>query len=323
MTCAFLEYDECETCPDGEISNAVDSHSCSKCTIGRYAAENKSTCHDCVEGKISAPYGGCEYCPSKFYPSPNKATCLLECSIGNGTDTAGNYTTPTPGEALPDAAHIRIRDNKNRQPTFSSEGVVKGRIEVKPSGETVWGTINGWQEWDEYDAQVACREIGKELGYKLSRSKIDISHTDGKGKIWWTNVGCNGSEETIDSCTKYKLGSTKLGHGEDVGIECTFMQYTECKICPSGKYSDTTGHQSCKDCPAGKHSKRLGGSSNKVCVTCPRGLSTVGKSGQESCTLCPDKLTSEDRSHCYYRKCEKGEYNSLGQCKKCDLTLSR
>lgn len=38
-------------------------------------------------------------------------------------------------------------DGTDIRPTFDSEGVVNGRIEVKPSGETAWGTIYGNSGW--------------------------------------------------------------------------------------------------------------------------------------------------------------------------------
>ena len=64
-----------------------------------------------------------------------KGSGALECGLGSGGDLSGPITTPPTGQ-LQDASSVRIRDASNNSPTFDSEGVVSGRIEVKPSGET-------------------------------------------------------------------------------------------------------------------------------------------------------------------------------------------
>ncbi|GMI18400.1 hypothetical protein TrLO_g15670 [Triparma laevis f. longispina] len=87
----------------------------------------------------------------------------VECGLGSGN--------VVPTGQLQDGTSVRIRasvngrgvngrdpsfggggedDGTDISPTFDSEGVVKGRIEVKPSGETAWGTIDedGWDDTD-------------------------------------------------------------------------------------------------------------------------------------------------------------------------------
>ena len=92
-------------------------------------------------------------------------------------------TSPPTGQ-LKDGTSVRMRTSVNGRdpygggeddgtdisPNFDGEGVVEGRIEVKLSGETAWGTINfngnyNNEGWGDTDALVACREIGIELGY--------------------------------------------------------------------------------------------------------------------------------------------------------------
>ncbi|GMI09728.1 hypothetical protein TrLO_g5311 [Triparma laevis f. longispina] len=104
-----------------------------------------------------------------------KGAGSVECGLGSGPDTrlvyqlTEQYTSlPKPTGQLQDTSRVRIRDDTNNSPTFDSEGVVSGRIEVKPSGETSWGTIIDWDgKWDNFDAQVACHEIANELGYAI------------------------------------------------------------------------------------------------------------------------------------------------------------
>ena len=97
---------------------------------------------------------------------------------------AGPATTVPSGQ-ISDASRLRIRDSSGNSPMFTSGGVVSGRIEIKPSGGTQWGTIQKFN-WDNNDALVACREIGNELGYKVtSGTELYSSSTpDGSGEIW-------------------------------------------------------------------------------------------------------------------------------------------
>ena len=103
-----------------------------------------------------------------------------------------------PTGQLQDASSVRIRDASNNSPTFDSEGVVSGRIEVKPSGETAWGTI-WYNSWDDVDALVACREIGNELGYAtISGTALTWDNTpEGSGEVWWEYVDCSGDRKSV------------------------------------------------------------------------------------------------------------------------------
>ena len=169
---------------------------------------------------------------------------MTECGLGSGV--------VVPTGQLQDASSVRIRDASNNSPTFGSEGVVSGRIEVIPSGETAWGTIQA-SYWDDVDALVACREIGNELGYAIiSGAALSYGNTpDGSGEIYWTEVACSGYEETLDSCSKSSTTSTY--HEYDIGITCKFVQADECEACPAGAYSNTVSKSPCTNCKVGKH----------------------------------------------------------------------
>ena len=42
----------------------------------------------------------------------------------------------------------------------------------------------------------------------------------GYGKIWFDNVACSGSENSLFSCSKNSIGSHNCGHYEDAGAYC-------------------------------------------------------------------------------------------------------
>ena len=174
--------------------------------------------------------------------SEDRSFCA--CGLGSGR--------PIPTGQLQDAASIRIRDSSNISPTFTSEGVVSGRIEVKPSGQTVWGTILN-DSWGDTDALVACREIGNELGYAtISGTALSYSNApDGSGEVWWYEVACSGSEETLEDCSHHTTSETS--HYNDIGITCKFRQANECEVCPAGKLSATIDNSPCTNCTVGKY----------------------------------------------------------------------
>lgn len=147
---------------------------------------------------------------------------LAKCGLGNGGDLSGPRTILATGQ-LQDGTNIRIRDDSNNSPTFNSEGVASGKVEVKPSGKTAWGTI-GDIGWGDTDALVACRENGNELGYDtVSGTELIYENTpDGSGEQLWNAVGCSGSEETLKSCSKQDYPYAY--HFYDVGIMCKFLQ---------------------------------------------------------------------------------------------------
>ena len=70
----------------------------------------------------------------------------------------------------------------------------QGNIEVFHLGE--WGSICD-DEWDTYDANVAC----KQLGFPgASRHTHSSQYGYGLVKIWMDNVYCYGTEKSVTDC---------------------------------------------------------------------------------------------------------------------------
>ena len=89
-----------------------------------------------------------------------------------------------------------------------------GRVEIFHNGK--WGTICD-DGWDLVDAKVVCRQ----LGYAEANAALQGSNVpDGTGKIWLDDVGCTGSEFSLQDCSHRGWGSNNCVHSEDAGVEC-------------------------------------------------------------------------------------------------------
>ena len=99
---------------------------------------------------------------------------------------------------------------------------VEGRLEVAWDG--MYGTICD-DYWTNFDADVACRDIGHAAGQRSYRR----SHFGGAERgvpIWFDDVQCLGSEATLAACRR-KGGTGSAGshncsrrHTEDAGVRC-------------------------------------------------------------------------------------------------------
>ena len=108
-------------------------------------------------------------------------------------------------------------------------------------------------------ADVACRQLGNELGFAVtSAAKVGRADTDpGEGMAY--KVLCEGSEGAVDSCPVFEhVTWASSSHSYDVGVACTFLEIGECEECVAGKFSGTTGVAGCMECVAGSYSSAAG-----------------------------------------------------------------
>ena len=93
-------------------------------------------------------------------------------------------------------------------------GPHEGRVEVYHLGE--WGTVCD-DFWDLADALVVCRQ----QGYLMAVSApTQAFFGPGTGRIWYDNVGCDGTERNITQCSHPGLGIENCAHSEDAGVVC-------------------------------------------------------------------------------------------------------
>ena len=70
----------------------------------------------------------------------------------------------------------------------------EGNVEIFHNGR--WGNICD-DEWDKYEVEVVCRQLGFMLGGKPTHSgKFDHS----RRKYWMDNLYCNGKEKELSDC---------------------------------------------------------------------------------------------------------------------------
>ena len=74
--------------------------------------------------------------------------------------------------------------------------------------------------FDNNDATVAC----KQLGYVGAIRYHDRAHYGrGRGQIWFDNLQCMGTEESLFECQHIGIGVSDCAHDEDVGVVCQGM----------------------------------------------------------------------------------------------------
>uniref|UniRef100_H3AH32 Neurotrypsin n=1 Tax=Latimeria chalumnae TaxID=7897 RepID=H3AH32_LATCH len=92
----------------------------------------------------------------------------------------------------------------------------EGRVEVYRAGQ--WGTVCD-DQWDDYDAEVVCRQLGLSSGTAKAWSRAHFG--EGSGPVLLDEVQCTGNELSIEQCTKSLWGEHNCGHKEDAGVSCT------------------------------------------------------------------------------------------------------
>lgn len=90
-----------------------------------------------------------------------------------------------------------------------------GRVEVLVIG--IWGTICD-DFWDINDANVVCRQLGFT---GADRTRVAAYFGEGRGTIWFDDVQCSGTEESLYDCPKSKPSVNNCRPTEDAGVECT------------------------------------------------------------------------------------------------------
>ncbi|XP_071842148.1 uncharacterized protein [Apostichopus japonicus] len=134
-------------------------------------------------------------------------TELLSCSYssidncGHGED-AGVICRFTSDEPTPEVGSIRLAGGNE----------TAGRVEIYINAE--WGTVCD-DAWGIDDANVVCRQLGFDRALKYLHS---AAFGEGTGEIHLDDVGCNGDETELLSCSYSSVDN--CNHGEDAGVIC-------------------------------------------------------------------------------------------------------
>ena len=79
-----------------------------------------------------------------------------------------------------------------------------------------WGTICD-NNWDLRDARVVCKILGFDGALAAPGS---ATFGAGSGKIFFDDVRCKGSEDTLAECNHRGLGVNNCDHDSDAGVFC-------------------------------------------------------------------------------------------------------
>ena len=95
------------------------------------------------------------------------------------------------------------------------ESLGEGRVEVLVNSQ--WGTVCD-DNWDDLDATVVCRSLGYHSG-----TAVHQQWTARHGPIHLDEVRCEGTEESVLSCTRASGTDMDCRHHEDAGVRCGML----------------------------------------------------------------------------------------------------
>ena len=94
----------------------------------------------------------------------------------------------------------------------------EGRVEVLYNG--VWGTVCD-DSWGIEDATVVCRQLGfSDVG---AQAHSQAHFGQGSGSIMMDDLGCTGTETSIDQYSHRGWESHNCAHSEDASVICKFI----------------------------------------------------------------------------------------------------
>ncbi|XP_038648272.1 uncharacterized protein LOC119963342 isoform X3 [Scyliorhinus canicula] len=130
---------------------------------------------------------------------------LDQCSINSRAGTNCTHSQDA-GVFCSGPVPIRLVNGPN---------MCSGRVEIYRNSS--WGTVcaNGW---DLNEASVVCRVLNCGTALSVTQSTI---YGEGTGHIWLEDVGCDGSEISLDQCTANPQVGNSCKHNEDVGVTCS------------------------------------------------------------------------------------------------------
>ena len=292
----------CSPCPKGRYID-VPTRQCKACPVGKYKTGSQLQCAQCARGQYQDEDGQqfCKACPVGQLSRYTAATYCQSCPEGTQYLGDGHPHTVVLGVACKNYTALSV------YPTVKPLMYV---MDVGNLGAFI-AECNVADIHAEQDAALVSYCTFKQHPDPGNCSVRQQGTTNpNRGLCEQCHPGFVGLH-----CTACPAGKIQSG---DQCIACLPGQYndaqhkTQCKNCPSGKFSGTqlTGIQHCDECPVGRFAGQHGMS---VCSPCP--VSTFGNPGATSrthegdaCTDCPPN-TYADVGQVQCIQCPAGKYS--------------
>ena len=94
-----------------------------------------------------------------------------------------------------------------------------GRVEIYYNNQ--WGTICD-SSWDLDDATVVCKRLGFAFATEAPRGAF---YGEGSGPVWLDEVGCSGSETSLEECAHTGLESIDCAQFQDASVVCSTQRH--------------------------------------------------------------------------------------------------
>ena len=299
--------DNCETCPNGYISNAGDSEatgyahqdhwedkcngcptSCTICPIGQYGrGVGKSDCGNCTIGKETDAPGAldssaCKECRAGFYQEWGRSEQCKACPAGFYQQERGKTSCS------------KCPAGKSSPLMSASEGYC---FECLP----------GEQEVNGICTDCVAGKYNTKIGQTTCTDCAAGKYNTQSGQTTCTDcaVGKYNAQTGQDACTACSAGTfndVEGGNSPNVCIDC-----------PSGKES-TTGSSGCTFCPEGKFYF------NPPLITINLPYEFPGIEAGETCFDCQPGMYADSLGSLSCTDCDFGKYQDQtvsGSCKSC------
>jgi len=307
----------CEPCPPGSFSTAINSRTCISCYPGTYQTlQGKDFCSYCLPGSYSSIVGAtmCTPCNAGYYQPMQKQTSCIACQVGTFQDKPGgeNCVECPPGQYQPNTA----QDSCLQCPVGTS-CPVNGMTEPVPCLKS---------EYQPNQGQTSCNPctLGTESIQQVKTQCTACS----AGTYYIPNQpqclncpansyrGLTDYEQKCLLCPVTQIsypGSTSCIPKTTDCLPGTYRNEAYCQFCDPGTFSEIKNALNCNDCPLGTY-QFLGGQSS--CISCQPGYygPTSKASECKPCDIgnyCPtEKMT-------FQTKCSAGYYNPFPHSTKC------
>ena len=91
---------------------------------------------------------------------------------------------------------------------------MSGRVEIFYDGE--WGTVCD-EGWSKAEAIIVCSQLGlANYGRAINGDVLGR----GSGRVWLSELNCEGHELSLDMCVNGGWGKNSCEHDRDAGVVC-------------------------------------------------------------------------------------------------------